>query len=131
MVTRARLTEMLRFGMATAVSATITLGLPVLLVEFGGVPERRAVAIALAVAFVVNFVTTRRFVFRSEGRAGGELWRFALTSAGFRLAEYLAFLGLHSLGMVYFLAQALVLTMSFLLKFLVLRSFVYGDRKAT
>ena len=103
--------QLLRFFGATGISATITLGLPVLLHEGLAVPPRAAVAIALTVAFMVNFLTTRLFVFRSSGRAPGELARYALTSAAFRGGEYLGFLALHALGLVYYLAQPLVLLM--------------------
>lgn len=117
--------QFLRFFWATGASAAITLGLPVLLHEGFAVPPRIAVAVALVTAFAVNFLTTRLFVFRSRGGAHGELVRYALTSASFRGAEYLGFLALDVLGVVYYLAQPLVLIVSFLLKFVVLRRFVY------
>jgi putative flippase GtrA len=124
-VTRPRLAEVARFGVATVISASITLGVPVALHEGFDVDERVAVAIALAIAFVVNFFTTRLFVFKSGGSARRELWRFLGVSLTFRLAEYGFFLLLFGFGMVYFAAQFIVLASSFVLKFLVQKYFVY------
>jgi putative flippase GtrA len=125
MLTRDRLQELLRFGVATLISASLTLGLPIVLHEGLAVEERRAVAIAVVIAFVVNFLTTRYYVFKSSGKAGDELWRFLGTSLAFRLAEYGLFLLLFSLGLVYYLAQFIVLALSFVMKFIVQRRFVY------
>lgn len=126
MVERRSVSEAVRFGVATLLSASITMGVPIALHEGFGVDERTAVAVALAVAFVVNFLTTRLFVFKSEGNARRELGRFLGTSLAFRLAEYGLFLLLFGLGIVYFVAQFIVLASSFVLKFLVTKHFVYG-----
>jgi putative flippase GtrA len=125
MLNRDRFRELLRFAVATLISASLTLGLPIVLHEGLAVEQRRAVAIALAIAFVVNFLTTRYFVFKSRGKAGDELWRFLGVSLAFRLAEYGLFLLLFSLGLVYYLAQFIVLALSFVMKFFVQRRFVY------
>lgn len=125
--------QLVRYAAATAASATITLGLPILLHEVFGVADDIAVAVALAVAFIVNFVSTRVLVFRSTGRASGELLRFALTSLSFRGLEYLAYLALAWAGVVYYLALAIVLAVSMVLKFLTYRSVVFNrsvDRAA-
>jgi putative flippase GtrA len=124
-VARPKVAELARFGVAAVISATITMGVPIGLHEGFGVDERAAVAIALAIAFVVNFFTARLFVFKSGGNARRELWRFLGVSLGFRLAEYGAFLLLFGLGMVYFVAQFIVLASSLALKFLVQKHFVY------
>lgn len=123
-----RLAEFLRYVAATGLSAAITLGIPILLHEQFRVEERLAVGIALAIAFVVNFITTRLFVFRSSGNARSELKRFVGVSLAFRLGEYGLFLLLFSLGIVYYLAQLIVLIISFVLKFLTYKRFVYGHR---
>lgn len=127
-MTALRVWEFVRYVAATGLSAVITLGVPILLHEQFGVEERLAVGIALAIAFVVNFVTTRLFVFKSSGNARSELKRFIGVSLAFRLGEYGLFLLLFSLGIVYYLAQLIVLIISFVLKFLTYRGFVYGDR---
>lgn len=125
----ARRGEMLRFGLTSALSAVITLGLPVLLHETLGVDPRIAVAIAFIVSFVVNFFTTQRFVFRTRGNSGAALRRFALSSLLFRGAEYVGFLALFHLGLPYYVAQVIVVGASFVAKFLTLRRFVFktGD----
>lgn len=124
-VERQKVAEVARFGVATLISASITVGLPIALHEGLGIDERLAVAIALATALVVNFATTRLFVFKSEGNARQELWRFLSVSLAFRLAEFGLFLLLFSLGLVYILAQVIVLALSFTLKFIVHKRFVY------
>ena len=121
-----RLAELFRFGLATGLSASVTIGLPILLHEVFAVPERIAVGIAFATAFVVNFVVSRNFVFRSAGNARNELTRFIITSVGFRLGEYGLFLVLFQLGVVYYAAQIVVLGISLVLKFFTFKTFVYG-----
>ena len=128
MIERSRLAELLRYGMASAASAVVTLGLPVLLHEGFQVDERVAVAIAFATVFVMNFIIQRLFVFKSAGRASGEIARYTVTSVVFRGAEYIAFLLLFRLGLVYWLAQLIVVGVSFVVKFLTLRYFVYGNK---
>ena len=123
-----RVAELFRYGMTSALSAVVTLGLPVLLHEVMGVPDRIAVGVAFAAAFVLNFITTRMFVFKSAGQARDELIRYTLTSAAFRIGEYLAFLVLHALGLVYYVAQVIVVLSTLALKFATLKLFVY--RKA-
>jgi putative flippase GtrA len=126
MISRARIAELVRYALAGVVSAAITLGVPVALHEGLGIDPRIAVAISLVMAFVVNFITNRRFVFKSQGNARGELQRFAIVSAAFRLGEYGLFLLLFALGMAYYIAQPVVLGLTVMLKFLVYRGFVYG-----
>jgi putative flippase GtrA len=127
-MTAGRVWEFLRYVAATGLSAAITLGIPILLHEQFGVEERLAVGIALAVAFIVNFITTRLFVFKSSGNASSELKRFVGVSVAFRLGEYALFLLLFAFGIVYYIAQLIVLIISFVAKFLTYRGFVYGDR---
>jgi putative flippase GtrA len=120
--------EFLRYVAATLISVAITLGLPILLHEVFRVEERVAVGVALALAFVVNFITTRLYVFKSAGNAKSELKRFIGVSLAFRLLEYGLFLLLFSLGIVYYLAQAIILVLSFIFKFITYRGFVYGTK---
>jgi len=127
-LTRERRAELIRFGLATALSAAVTLGVPIVLHEGFSVPARSAVAIAFTVAFILNFITTRSFVFRSTGDTRRELPRYVVTSLAFRLAEYLAFLLLFQLGMVYYVAQVIVVGLSLVLKFFTFKTFVYGRR---
>ena len=79
-------------------------------------------------SFLINFMTTRVFVFRSISDPRAELFRFGLTSVGFRIGEYLLFLFLHTLlGLFYILALAPVLVVSLALKFFVYRIFVFNS----
>jgi putative flippase GtrA len=128
---RRSVAEIARFGVATGITACITLGVPVALHEGFSIDERVAVAVALAVAFVVNFFTTRLFVFQSRGDSRQELWRFLGVNLGFRVTEYGLFLLLFSLGLVYVVAQFIVLALSFVLKFIVQRRFVYRQQDAS
>ena len=126
MANRRTVGQAARYLLMTGVSALVTLGIPALLHEVFGVGEELSVAISLVAAFCVNFLTTRLYVFGSDGRVGPQLARFALVSAGFRLGEYLAFLVLHTwLGLMYLVALALVLMVSIVLKFFVYRRFVF------
>jgi putative flippase GtrA len=123
--------EVNRFLAVTVVSAGVTLGAPVLLHELVGMGEEIAVAVALFTAFCLNFFMARIYVFRSGGAVVPQLVRFAGASLAFRLAEYLAFLALHLwLDLFYVLAVAVVLVVSFVLKFLFYRVFVFGARVA-
>ena len=126
-----RLGELFRYGVATGLSATVTIGLPLLLHEVFAVPERIAVGVAFAAAFVLNFVTTRSYVFRSSGAARNELPRYVITSVCFRLGEYGAFLALFQLGLVYYAAQIIVVALSLILKFFTFKTFVYGRAQST
>lgn len=117
--------QVLRFGLTSLLSAVITLGLPVVLHEARHIEPRVAVGIALMIAFGVNFLTTRYFVFRSDAGLWRALQRFALSSLAFRSAEYVGFLLLFEAGLPYFGAQLIVVGASFVLKFLTLRNFVF------
>lgn len=118
--------QITRYLSMTAISAGITLGVPVLLHEGLSLDEEIAVALALGTAFIVNFVTMRRVVFRSSDHPIPQLLRFAITNIAFRIGEYLLFVILHTLiGLFYMLALGFVLVCSFILKFLCYRVFVF------
>lgn len=118
--------EAWRYALATIASAAASLLIPFALREGLGVAETIAVAISLCLVFLLNFFSTRVFVFRSKGDSRGEIARFAAMSLAFRGAEYVAFLFLNVvLGVQYLLALASVLCVSFCAKFLAQRRFVY------
>lgn len=115
-----------RYVLSTFVTAPCSLLLPIVLHEWAGLSPSIAVALGLASAFMLGFLTTRYFVFRSYGDAGSQLLRLAIASLAFRAAEYVAFLVLHTLlGMQYAIALVFVLGTSFCAKFFVQRSYVY------
>lgn len=121
--------------MMTGMSFCMTMGIPVLLHEVFGVYEENAALIALITAFCINFFTARTFVFQSREAMLPQLLRFFLTSLMFRGGEYLTFLAVHRyLEMYYLLALFSVLLVSFVLKFLFYKVFVFKsfpERPAT
>ncbi len=128
-VRRSRI-ELVRYSLLSLASALISLGLPVLLHERLGADPRLGVAIGFAVVFVFNFVLLRRYVFRHRGSASASLGRFAATSLVFRGAEYLAFLLLYQAGVLYWIAQAIVIGVSFVVKFVAMRHIVFRPSRA-
>jgi len=121
--------QLFRFGISTAVSAGITLGVPVLLHEALGIEQTTAVAISQSSALLLNFIMIRAFVFRSNRRARRDLAYYVGSAVTFRGMEYLLFLALFALGHLFYVA-ALVLTLgtSTLLKFVWYR-FLFGQRR--
>ncbi len=119
--------ELSRYLLAGGLSAALSLSLPVLFKAGLGIAPNLAVGMSLAIVFAINFGVIRTFVFRSRGRAGHQLLRFALTTAVMRGIEYVAFLGVHVLlGVHYWVALFLVLCVSSTCKFVVQRRFVFG-----
>lgn len=112
------LSAALRFPLAVGLSASITIGLPVLLVSGVGVREELAVAVAMVVAFFVNFFVNKRFVFKSTHQGGGQLLRFFLTNASMRVVDYLGFLLLfNGLGLNYVVSLVIVLSITTVARF--------------
>lgn len=119
--TRSLAARVFRFGVMTGVSVLISYGFTMVMHEWCGVEERLAFLIALVTVFCMNFVLMRYYVY--TGRHAGirrQFVTYAFTSAGFRAAEYVAYLLLLGLvAMDYRLAIPLVLGMSTLVKFVV------------
>ena len=112
-------------------SFLLNVGLTVGLVEVARLSEEAAFAGALVLVFFVNFAIQRYVVFRSAGLPfGRQLWQFALSSVGFRVAEYAAYLGLLALAVDYRAATVAVLIVSFVAKFFFYRAFVFKGRDA-
>ena len=88
----------LRFGFFSGLSFFVVLGVTVGLTELLGVRAEVSFVAAVVVAFFMNFVACRYFIFEA---AAGNLWRqlsaFFLGVIVFRLAEYIGFLVIHSL----------------------------------
>lgn len=113
-----RIGQILRFGATSGMSAAITVGLPVVLHEGLGVTPQRGAAIAFCVAFLVNFFSLRRLVFRSATGLGRDLGLFVISSLAFRTAEYVAFLALTTIAHIYYVAALVgVLGVSTVAKF--------------
>ena len=119
MISGETLKQIIRFGMATGLSATVSLGLPILLHEGLDVEQRVAVAISQSTVLLINFLTLRLFVFRGKGSVRGDLMRYFGSAAVFRGLEYLGFLALFELaGLFYLTALIITLVVSTLIKFL-------------
>ena len=118
--------ELLRFGVATGLSASVSLGLPVALHELLHVEQKVAVAISQVTVLLMNFVTLRLFVFRGNGSVRGDLLRYFGSAAVFRGIEYLSFLALFELaGLFYLTALIVTLIVSTMIKFVWYR-FIFG-----
>lgn len=118
----------LRYLVSTGVSASITVGLPIIMVEGLGFEPSLATGIALALALVVNFLVLKFYVFRSDAGWQAQAVRYVTTAAGFRLLEYLLFLSLHEvLGLNYFVALVAILVFSFVAKYFVYQVVVFSD----
>lgn len=121
--------EAIRYGIATGLSAGLSLLLPLFFHELLKLPEEMAVALALLIVFAVNYFVIRRFVFQSSGPAKSEVFKFLLATGAFRICEYLAFLvALNFTDLNYMKILILVLIASFMLKFIVHRTFVFSNR---
>jgi putative flippase GtrA len=126
------LSDLVRYALASAFSFAFVLGTTWGLHEVVGVSQTLAPAIALVLAFAVNFILLRRWVFPGQTvPLGRQVAETALASAGFRALEYALFLGLHlGLGIEYLLATGLSLCVSALGKFAVYREIVFNRRRA-
>jgi putative flippase GtrA len=108
-----------RFLLATAASAGVSLGLPIMFREIFRVTPEVGVPVAFVIAFFVSLLTTRRFVFASPNGFWRDFGVFSLSTACFRGAEYVAFLFLYRIAGVYYAAAlGMVLTISAVAKFI-------------
>jgi putative flippase GtrA len=128
---RALAAQILRFGASTGVSALLSFGLPILLHEVFAVEVRWAVAIAFAVAYVVNVALLRAFVFRSHLTLAQQLVRYVPANGCLRLIEYFVTLALtQRAGLDYKLSILLVLGISSVAKFFIYRM-IFKSREAS
>lgn len=121
--------QAIRFLGATGLSATLSMGLPVVLHELFRVPPQIAVAIGFVVAYLVNFIALRLVIFSSDRSVQRDFLNFGLSSLAFRGIEYVLFLALFQFfGLNYILALAAVLFASSIAKFFWYRSIMDGSR---
>jgi putative flippase GtrA len=125
---RSALADLRRYALASAVSCCLVLGLSAALHELVGLAETVAVALALVLAFAVNFTLLRRWVFPGQvASVGRQAAETAIASIGFRGLEYAVFLGLHlGLDIDYLIATAASLCLSAGGKFAVYRQLVFN-----
>lgn len=124
------LSRLVRFAVMGGIGFALNIGITVGLHEGLGAPEELAFGVALAVVFIFSFFTSRYLIFKgaSEGDPAKQLVKFAVSNAGFRVAEYVGFLVFHTvLGIPYVVAIVAVLAVSFLTKFFTYSTVVFVD----
>ena len=111
-----------RFVVVSGLSAALSFGLPIALVELGGVDHARAVQIGLVAAYLSNLFAIRKYVFGSTNSWRSDVPKYVVANAVFRVVEYLVFEFLFTrLAINYAVALLAVLTASTLLKFFAYR----------
>jgi putative flippase GtrA len=125
-----------RIGVGVLIRYLLLTGLSIFLVfsvtfvshELLGLSENVAVAIALFVAFVVNFSTAKFIVFRSSGCWKKQALKFLVVSVSFRASEYLGFYILFNVFQIhYILALGIVLMLSLVFKFITYKYWVFNE----
>lgn len=118
-----------RFALLSALSFAGYLTLTALMTEVIGLSSYLSVPIAMLCITLFNFLTLRLFIFAPTGKGWfQELFGFVASIAGFRVAEYAAFVLLHGfLSMPYLWAYAGILAASAVCKFLFLRNILFAS----
>ena len=129
----AALGDLSRYALASAFSFVFVIAATAGLHELVGLSETLSPAIALALAFLVNFTLLRNFVFPGQSLPlARQMAETALTSLLFRALEYGVFLVLHlGFGIDYLLATGASVCASALGKFAVYREVVFNRGRAT
>lgn len=122
------LTDLPRYALASAFSFLFVIGCTAALHELVGLSETLAPALALLLAFVVNFVLLRTYVFPGQSAPlGRQIAETAVTSLAFRAFEYGVFLVFHlGLDVNYLIATGASVCVSALGKFFVYREIVFN-----
>jgi putative flippase GtrA len=125
-------TDMPRYAVASAFSFVFIIACTAGLHELAGLSETLSPALALVLAFVVNFALLRAWVFPGQSASvGRQLAETALTSLLFRALEYGLFLIGHlGLGIDYLVATGASVCISALGKFFVYREIVFNRARA-
>lgn len=127
MKTLETLRQTVRYALTGAAGLAVSLAVTVLMREGAGLSAEAAFAVALGVVFTFQFFANAFFVFDS-GADRHTLVRYAGSALVFRLADFLLFAGLQGLVAPYYVAAALAILVTNLVKFLVYRRFVFNDR---
>ncbi len=122
-----RTRKFIRYGLVSLSVFFLSIGVTWLGHEILHFSEEAAYGIALVLAFICMFILMRHYVFRvSDQGAKTQLTLYLTSSVAFRLAEFAGFLLLHTLLDVYYLlAVMLVLSTSWIAKYLVNRHIVF------
>ena len=114
--------QVLRFFASTILSAAMSFGIPVLLVEIFHLHKPVAVALGFGTAYLANLLLLRRFVFQSTNRWSRDVLGYVLTNGCFRVLEYVSFLLLLKMfGVQYLISLLLILGTSSIVKFFAYR----------
>ena len=118
-----------RFAMLSVISFAGHLALTGVLHERLGISSYVAVPIAMACITLFNFFSTRLAIFNPSERGWlKELLGFLASIAGFRVAEYAAFILLHGLlELPYLPAYTSILAVSAVCKVLFLRNILFAN----
>ena len=116
-----------RYVLTGLAGLAVSLGVTVLMREGAGLSANAAFAMALGVVFTFQFFANAFFVFDS-GADRNTFLRYAGSALVFRLMDYLLFLGLQGLVAPYYVAAALAILITNLVKFLVYRNLVFTGR---
>lgn len=118
----------LRFANLGVLSFFLVVGLTAGFHELAGFGEESAYLSALVIAFCTNFLGARYYVYQAtHAPIGGQLLRFLGSSIGFRAAEFVSFVLLHSVvGIQYLLVVGAIMIVSFVLKYLFFRNYVFS-----
>jgi putative flippase GtrA len=127
------LTDMPRYAAASAFSFVFVIGCTAGLHEVVGLSETLSPAVALVLAFVVNFALLRTWVFPGQSASiGRQMAETAVASLLFRVLEYGLFLIAHlGLGIDYLIATGASVCVSALGKFFVYREIVFNRSRAS
>ena len=127
-----RLVDLPRYVVASAFSFVFIIAATAALHELVGLSETLAPAVALVLAFAINFALLRVWVFPGqEAPLGRQLLETAITSAIFRALEYGVFLGFHlGLGINYLIATGVSVCLSALGKYFVYREIVFSRSRS-
>ncbi len=105
----------------------MSLAVTALMHEGVGFSATAAFAIALGAVFIFHFLANAFFVFDS-GTDRNTFLRYAGATLVFRLVDFLLFAGLQGFVTPYYIAIALAILITNLVKFLIYRNFVFATR---
>ena len=117
-----------RHVLSGAFGFSLNIGLTAFLHEVVHFSENVSFATTLCVAYVVNYILLRKYIFpETRGRISKQFAIFLISSAGFRLTEFVLFAIVTALGVYYLLAIFLIQGTLFAGKHLYFKWLFYVD----
>ena len=121
-VDRPLLRQAVKFAKTTVVSASLTLGLPVLLVEAFNLQQNTAVLVGFVCAYFFNMIVLRYYVFGSRNSWLRDFLKYAVANGIMRMLEFGSFVLLAGkLSIHYVAAILIVLCVGTVTKFFIYR----------